>query len=85
MARTGESYQKALARLCADRASRARGDAVDLVSRATSEMPNAVRIELSAGSGCVFHAWTVHRATYRREPVRRTIDAVFVFARPTSV
>jgi hypothetical protein len=51
-------------------------------SRATSEMPNAVRIELSAGTGCVFHAWTVHRATYRREPVRRTLDAVFAFAPP---
>jgi hypothetical protein len=31
MARTGESYQKALARLCADRASLERGNTVDLV------------------------------------------------------
>jgi hypothetical protein len=53
--------------------------------RATPEMPNAVRIELSAGTGCVFHAWTVHRATYRREPVRRTLDAVFAFGGANSV
>lgn len=53
--------------------------------RATPEMPNAVRIELSAGTGCIFHAWTVHRATYRRAPVRRTLDAVFVFASPNSM
>jgi hypothetical protein len=53
-------------------------------SRATPEMPNAVRIDLRAGDGCIFHAWTIHRATYRREPPRRTLDAVYAFARPSS-
>jgi hypothetical protein len=53
-------------------------------SRATAEMPNAVRIGLRAGDGCFFHAWSIHRATYRREPLRRTLDAVYAFARPRS-
>jgi hypothetical protein len=46
--------------------------------RASDAMPNATRIVLDAGDACIFDACTIHRATYRREPVRRTIDAVFV-------
>jgi hypothetical protein len=47
-----------------------------------SDMPGASRVALAAGDACVFHAWSVHRATYRREPVRRTIDAVYAFSSP---
>lgn len=46
------------------------------------DMPDAVRIVLEAGDACVFHAWSVHRATYRQTPVRRTIDAIYAFSNP---
>lgn len=52
--------------------------------RATARMPGAVRIALRAGDGCLFHAWSIHRATYRREPVRRTLDAIYAFGAPAS-
>lgn len=45
--------------------------------RATALMPNATRIRLRAGDGCLFHAWSIHRASYRRAPVRRTLDALY--------
>jgi hypothetical protein len=45
--------------------------------RASDAMPNARRIVLAAGDLCVFEAATIHRALYRREPMRRTIDAVY--------
>jgi hypothetical protein len=45
--------------------------------RATSVMPNATRIPLRAGEGCLFHAWSIHRATYRCTPIRRTLDALY--------
>ncbi|XYH95901.1 phytanoyl-CoA dioxygenase family protein [Sorangium sp. So ce1128] len=51
--------------------------------RTTPDMPNAARVVLRAGDACVFHAWSVHRATYLRAPLRRTIDALYAFARPT--
>lgn len=51
--------------------------------RTTPEMPNAARIALRAGDACVFHAWSIHRATYLRAPPRRTLDALYTFARPT--
>jgi hypothetical protein len=50
--------------------------------RARADMPNSARIALRAGDACVFHAWSIHRATYRRAPVRRTIDALYVFRSP---
>ncbi len=50
--------------------------------RTGADMPDATRIVLAAGDACVFHAWSVHRATYRRAPVRRTLDAVYAFSRP---
>lgn len=46
------------------------------------DMPGAVRVVLEAGDACVFHAWSVHRATYRRTPVRRTLDAIYAFSSP---
>jgi hypothetical protein len=49
--------------------------------RASSAMPGATRIALKAGDACVFHAWSIHRGTYRRAPLRRTIDSLYAFVR----
>ncbi len=46
-------------------------------NRATSTMPHSVRITLEAGDACLFHAWSIHRATYRRTPIRRTLDLLY--------
>jgi ectoine hydroxylase-related dioxygenase (phytanoyl-CoA dioxygenase family) len=46
-------------------------------ARTSASMPGAVRITLAPGDACVFHAWTIHRATYRRSPLRRTLDGMF--------
>lgn len=51
-------------------------------TRASADMPNATRIALHAGDACVFHAWAIHRATYRRVPRRRTLDALYAFGSP---
>lgn len=48
--------------------------------RATDQMPNAVRVLLRAGDACLFHAWSIHRATYRRAPIRRTLDLLYASA-----
>jgi len=48
--------------------------------RATEMMPHAVRISLKAGDACLFHAWSIHRATYRRTPIRRTLDLLYASA-----
>lgn len=45
----------------------------------TSAMPGATRIAMEAGDACVFHAWSIHRATYQRSPLRRTLDALYAF------
>jgi ectoine hydroxylase-related dioxygenase (phytanoyl-CoA dioxygenase family) len=50
--------------------------------RATPHMPGAVRVLLRAGDACLFHAWSIHRATYRRAPIRRTLDALYAFTPP---
>lgn len=50
--------------------------------RASSAMPGATRIVLKAGDACVFHAWSIHRATYRRAPLRRTLDCLYAFGGP---
>jgi ectoine hydroxylase-related dioxygenase (phytanoyl-CoA dioxygenase family) len=47
--------------------------------RATAAMPGATRIVLRTGDACVFHAWSIHRATYRRAPLRRTLDCLYAF------
>lgn len=49
--------------------------------RATDQMPNAVRVILKAGDACLFHAWSIHRATYRRTPIRRTLDLLYASTR----
>lgn len=46
-------------------------------NRATDQMPNAARVILRAGDACLFHAWSIHRATYRRAPIRRTLDLLY--------
>ena len=45
--------------------------------RAAALMPRATRIQLRAGDGCLFHAWSIHRATYRCAPIRRTLDVLY--------
>jgi ectoine hydroxylase-related dioxygenase (phytanoyl-CoA dioxygenase family) len=47
--------------------------------RAAPAMPRAVRVVLRAGEACIFHAWSIHRATYRRTPLRRTLDSLYAF------
>lgn len=42
-----------------------------------STMPNARRIELNPGDACAFHAWGIHRGTYRMTPPRRTLDLIY--------
>lgn len=44
----------------------------------SADMPNGVRIVLNPGDACVFHAWGIHRGTYRRRP-RRTFDVIYAF------
>ena len=46
-------------------------------NRATDQMPNVTRVILKAGDACLFHAWSIHRATYRRTPIRRTLDLLY--------
>jgi ectoine hydroxylase-related dioxygenase (phytanoyl-CoA dioxygenase family) len=50
--------------------------------RASAGMPKAIRIALRAGDACVFHAWAIHRATYQRAPLRRTLDSLYAFGHP---
>jgi ectoine hydroxylase-related dioxygenase (phytanoyl-CoA dioxygenase family) len=45
--------------------------------RTTAAMPGATRVVLQAGDACIFHASSIHRATYRMAPRRRTIDALY--------
>ncbi|MBE9128378.1 MULTISPECIES: phytanoyl-CoA dioxygenase family protein [unclassified Coleofasciculus] len=42
-----------------------------------SEMPGRERIELKAGDACLFHAWGIHRGTYRAEIPRSTFDIIY--------
>ncbi|HEY4118900.1 MAG TPA: phytanoyl-CoA dioxygenase family protein [Byssovorax sp.] len=51
-------------------------------SRRAGAMPGALRVDLDAGDVCVFHAWSIHRATYRRTPPRRTLDVIYAFDEP---
>jgi hypothetical protein len=54
-------------------------------SRASNDMPNAERIALRAGDACLFHAWSIHRATYRRTPIRRTLDLLYASTQPPNI
>jgi hypothetical protein len=42
-----------------------------------SDMPGRTRIELAPGDACLFHAWGIHRGTYRAEIPRRTLDIIY--------
>jgi hypothetical protein len=39
----------------------------------------AIRTELEPGDACVFDTWGIHRARYRRDRLRRTLDLLFGF------
>jgi ectoine hydroxylase-related dioxygenase (phytanoyl-CoA dioxygenase family) len=39
----------------------------------------SIRIELEPGDVCVFNVWGIHRARYRRDRIRRTLDLLFGF------
>ncbi|MDJ1181651.1 phytanoyl-CoA dioxygenase family protein [Roseofilum casamattae] len=44
---------------------------------APAEMPGAKTINLRAGDACLFHAWGIHRGTYRQDLPRRTLDIIY--------
>ncbi len=46
------------------------------------DMPGRERIALQPGDACVFHAWMVHRGTYRTTPPRRTFDVIYGYGPP---
>ncbi|MDG2308888.1 MAG: hypothetical protein P8R42_30260 [Candidatus Binatia bacterium] len=37
------------------------------------------RLELEPGDACLFHAWMIHRVTYRRAPARPTFEIIYGF------
>jgi hypothetical protein len=39
----------------------------------------SIRIDLAPGDVCVFDTWGIHRARYRRDRIRRTLDLLFGF------
>jgi Phytanoyl-CoA dioxygenase (PhyH) len=42
-----------------------------------SNMPGSKKIELGVGDACLFHAWGIHRGTYRADIPRRTLDIIY--------
>lgn len=42
-----------------------------------SHMPGGRKIALGAGDACLFHAWGIHRGTYRTNVPRRTLDIIY--------
>jgi hypothetical protein len=40
-------------------------------------MPGRTTIQLKAGDACLFHAWGIHRGTYRADVPRRTLDIIY--------
>jgi ectoine hydroxylase-related dioxygenase (phytanoyl-CoA dioxygenase family) len=42
-----------------------------------SDMPGRRKINLEAGDACLFHAWGIHRGTYRVDIPRRTLDILY--------
>jgi hypothetical protein len=45
---------------------------------ASGDPANAVSVPLKAGDAMLFHAWSIHQGLYRREPVRRTVDVIYM-------
>lgn len=44
---------------------------------ASGSMPGSERVSLETGDACLFHAWSIHRGTYRRGEPRRTLDLIY--------
>lgn len=42
-----------------------------------SDMPGRTTVELGVGDACLFHAWGIHRGTYRADILRRTLDIIY--------
>jgi Phytanoyl-CoA dioxygenase (PhyH) len=42
-----------------------------------SNMPGRKQIELGVGDACLFHAWGIHRGSYRADIPRRTLDIIY--------
>ncbi|MGK7927931.1 MAG: phytanoyl-CoA dioxygenase family protein [Spirulina sp.] len=40
-------------------------------------MPDRQRIHLKPGDACLFHAWGIHRGSYRIDKPRRTLDIIY--------
>ena len=53
--------------------------AIQGMLRNVSLASGSVRIELGPGDVCVFDTWGIHRARYRRNRIRRTLDLLFGF------
>jgi ectoine hydroxylase-related dioxygenase (phytanoyl-CoA dioxygenase family) len=45
--------------------------------RSRPDMPGRRKIELGAGDACLFHAWGIHRGTYRADIPRQTLDIIY--------
>jgi hypothetical protein len=44
---------------------------------ANPNMPGRTTVKLNAGDACLFHAWGIHRGTYRADIHRRTLDIIY--------
>ena len=42
-----------------------------------SDMSGSKKVQLAAGDACLFHAWGIHRGTYRTDIPRRTLDIIY--------
>jgi hypothetical protein len=42
-----------------------------------ADMPGRTTIELAPGDACLFHAWGIHRGTYRADIPRHTLDIIY--------
>jgi hypothetical protein len=43
------------------------------------DMPGRKKVELGPGDACLFHAWGIHRGTYRVDIPRRTLDIIYAW------
>jgi hypothetical protein len=41
------------------------------------DMPGRVTLDLAQGDACLFHAWGIHRGTYRSDIPLRTLDIIY--------
>lgn len=52
--------------------------------RSHPDMPGRQRLVLEAGDALLFHAWSIHRGSYRATPERRTLDIIYGWPVPSS-